>query len=526
MSLCLLHLLGTVVTLGIAWQLSRVVNLVFLQDASCYAAATDLGLLLFLLLLKALLKYPFSRQLNSISATLQLKIRKKLHYALIDQAIDSDKMQLLGIESVGALDKLCTVILPQALSFIILMPLILVVIAFMDWWSALIMFITLPIAPILLALVGKKTKAATIVQWQELGNLTAAFKDMLAGIISLKIFRQESKQGMRLSQLSHQFTDATMKVLRLAFVSSFTIELITTLTIAILAVSIGLGLLYGTMNFQTAFFMLLLLPEFYLPLRQSGMAFHAVMDVKTAWSNIQEVIGKQPVEVSGHQEPVRIPPGIQLSKVSFSYPGAPLPTLQDVSMAFPAMSTTCVYGTSGIGKTTLLRVMAGLLEPQSGNVMLEDKPLRDISRESRHKLITYIPQIPRVFQGTLAENICLFAGEEVDASRIKRAIMGAGLAMKPDTCLGAGGQGLSNGQVHRLGLARAIYQDRPLVLMDEPTAGLEPAEEQEILKVLDDFSRRRTMIIISHHNAVRSWAAHAVDLEDNLAASMQEVPYE
>lgn len=527
--MCLLQLLISICTLGAAWQLSRVISDVFLNGISLNAAAADMGMLLFLLLIKALLQYPLKRQLCVFSSELQFQIRQKLHRSLAVQTVPDNKLQLLAVETTEALDKLSTAILPQILSLAVLMPLFLLTIAFMDWQSALIMLVTLPIAPILLALIGHKTKAAALEQWEKLGTLTAAFKDMLAGIITLKLFRQEVAQGERLSENSRDFSAASMKVLQLAFVSSFTLELITTLTIAILAVSIGLRLLYGEMSFSIAFFMLLLLPEFYRPLRQGGIAFHAAAEVHTAWKTLQNTIetGRSDLR-RGARDELRVPPDISVHELSFTYPEAPLPTLQDISARFPANKVTCICGTSGAGKTTLLKVLAGLLSPQQGSVLFSGKKLADMAKESRQKLISYIPQAPHIFQGTLGENISLFdCGKKEDiAEKINGALKSAGLSLSPDTSIGEGGQGLSNGQLHRLGLARAFYQDKPVVLLDEPTVGLEPAEEKELLNTLDDFSRHRTVIVISHREAVRKWADTEIAIEAGTAVPAEEVRHE
>ena len=511
---CLLQLIISFFTLGIAWQLNQAVFDVFINNDYSNTAVT-LGLLLFFLLVKSLLTFCLKKTLHNSSQHLQMTVRQRLHQCIGYHALPSHRLQLLALDSVKALDKIFIFIAPPILSLIFLLPIILITILYLDPWSALIMMITLPIAPILLWFIGHMTRRATVDQWKQLDELTLAFKDTLAGIISLKIFRQENRQKSHLATLSHLFSQASLKVLRLAFISSFTIELITTLTIAILAVSIGFRLLYGEISFQLAFFLLLLLPEFYQPLRQSGMAFHAYIDVKTAWKNLQEIFHQPNQSTTEHQDTLRLPPGVHLTNASFTYPDAPLPTLENLSLDFPAGSITCIYGTSGMGKTTLLKLLAGLLQPQTGHVQLEDKELKQISLDSRHKLITYVPQSPHVFQGSLADNICLFERASYTDEmllKITQIINDVGLHLSPDTPLGAGGLNLSHGERQRIGLARALYQNRPLVLLDEPTAGLEPEEEQEILQLLSRFSKGKTIIVVSHHQTVRQWADIAIEV--------------
>jgi ATP-binding cassette subfamily C protein CydD/ATP-binding cassette subfamily C protein CydCD len=511
---CLLQLLISFCILGTAWQLSQVVCDVFINQ-DYHHTAVSLGLLFFFLLVKALLTFFLNKALNNSSQQVQSTLRQRLHQGAGHQSIPGHRLQILALDSVGTIDKLFTLIAPPLLSISLSLPIILMTVLYLDPWSALIMMVTLPIVPLLLWLIGQMTRRATLEQWKQLEELTFAFKDTLAGMVSLKIFRQENQQKSHLAALGHLFSRASLKVLRLAFISSFALELITTLTIAILAVAIGFRLLYGEMDFQRAFCLLLLLPEFYQPLRQSGMMFHGIIDVRTAWAQLQQVVDQHGQAGTEQHDTLRLPPKILLSNISFTYPGAPLPTLDKLSLAFPAGSITCLYGTSGMGKSTLLKLVAGLLTPQTGRICLEDKDLANIALDSRHRLITYIPQSPHVFQGSLADNICLFATTaytEEMRRKITHIINAVGLHLSPNTPLGAGGQGLSHGERQRLGLARALYQNRPVVLLDEPTAGLEPREEQELLQLLSRFAKGKTIIVISHHRALRQWADTAIEV--------------
>ena len=373
--------------------------------------------------------------------------------------------------------------------------------------TALLFLLTLPISPLLLYLIGRVTKSASQRQWNELFRLHRDFSELLQGLFTLKLFRREQSQKKRLETICRAFSDASLKVLQIAFVSAFALELITTLSIALVAVSIGLRLLAGYTEFAPAFFALLIAPEFYQPLRQGGTAFHIFMDCRAAWETICSCIKAPTAAPPSCRDRIQHPPAIRVDGLSFCYAEGQPPILKNLSFTLPANSFTVLAGASGSGKSTLLRLMSGTLPPTQGEVFLGDFPLHRIAPENMPRHISYVPQEPHVFSASLRDNAALF--RPMDEQDIRAALEQAGLGnwlrALPhglETPLGEGGSALSNGQRHRLGLARAILQNAPVVLLDEVTAGLDEATEQQVIEFLRKFSHRRTILFASHRPAV------------------------
>ena len=355
--------------------------------------------------------------------------------------------------------------------------------------------------------------------------LTAGFGEMIRAAMTLKLFRRTEAEGAHLRASSRSFSEASLAVLRLAFVSSFALELITTLSIALIAVSIGLRLIDGQIGFPTAFFVLILAPLFYQPLREGGIAFHAAMDAHTAAKALEPWLAAPLDKEDGRCEQILVPPRLLAEKLSYRYPLTQEAVLQGLDLNFRAGKKTALIGASGAGKTTLLNLLAGLLTPTEGTIVLQDGAgdgksydLAHLSPASRRAIITYVPQETHVFNTTLAENISLWqegATESALSAALEQAALGGFLAALPQglaTPLGAGGHPLSAGERRRLGLARAFFQARPLVILDEITAGLDEETEKAVLAALDDFSRRRTLILASHRPALIAWADHIIDI--------------
>ena len=396
------------------------------------------------------------------------------------------------------------------------------------------MLVTVPIAPFLLYLIGRVTREASEAQWRAMNRFSAGLAEILRALPTLKLFARERAERQRVRGLSEDFAGAALRVLQLSFVSAFALELITTLAIAIIAVSIGLRLLYGQLTFTAAFFVLLLTPEFYQPLRLSGTAFHSGMIAHTAETALGAIAPKgvqvaqtslgtsstRDVPVSGASaiQGVNVAPhslspsstrgAIAVRDLSFRYPGSPLPLLSGIQFTVPKSSLTVLAGPSGCGKTTLLRLLAGLLLPESGQI-------------ARADALSYVPQEPHLYNATLFENITLFQ-QGYDEASVRKALKALCLSDWAEalpqglmTPLGEGGQSLSQGQRKRLGLARALVQDRPLILLDEPTAALDErtaATIREVLLALKE-SGRHTLFVISHDERLQAAADTVLDLD-------------
>ena len=507
-----------------AWEAAVIVNTVFMEHSGLTEAASDLLMLFLCVLSMALLRLPKSRIEAQLSHHVRLSARTALHEAMLLHGRSSSGALTLTLERVDALDPFFHTVLPTMIAGAVLIPLILIVTAFADPLSALLFLVTLPIAPFLLFLIGKATRRASERQWDKMQSLTNGFGELVRAAMTLKIFRRIDAEGAHLAHMSHSFAEASLSVLRLAFVSAFALELITTLSIALIAVSIGLRLLEGMMSFQPAFFVLILAPLFYQPLREGGIAFHAAMDAKTAEAALTPYLDL-PSPTDGARSQILSPPAVRTEKLSYRYPLTEEEVLTDLHLSFPAGKATVLAGASGIGKSTLLLLLAGQIAPSEGKIVLSDGAgegnsfdLAQLSEKTRTHLITYVPQEPHIFTTSLAENVSLWledATDEAVTAALEAAALGDFLHALPEglrTPLGAGGHPLSAGERHRLGLARAFFQNRPIVLLDEITAGLDGDTEALVIDALTRFAHHRTLILTSHRPALIAWADRVITL--------------
>ena len=511
-------------TILAAWNTAAIVNTVFLGHGGLAETASELLMLFLCIFAMALLRLPKSRIETQLSDDLRLFCRRALHREMLAHGQNGAGVLTLTLERVDALDPWFRTLLPTMIAGVVIIPLILLVTAIVDPLSALLFLVTLPIAPFLLYLIGKATRRASERQWDEMRTLTDGFGDLVRAAATLKIFRRVDAEGHHLAQMSHAFSEASLAVLRLAFVSSFALELITTLSIALIAVSIGLRLMDGGMTFHAAFFVLILAPQFYQPLREGGIAFHAAMDAATAEKALAPYLDA-PSSVTGTHDQILSPPSVRTEALTYRYPLTDEAVLTDLTLSFPAGKSTVIAGDSGRGKSTLLLLLAGQLSPSEGRITLADGAgtehsydLARLTEETRTALITYVPQEPHIFGASLAENVTLWTRDAADAeitAALEAAALGDFLRALPEglhTRLGMGGHPLSAGERHRLGLARALFQDRPIVLLDEVTAGLDEETERCVIDALTAFSHHRTMILTAHRPALIAWADQVVTL--------------
>lgn len=527
--LILTELLHALAVLGACGAASLAIDQVFLGKGSLSTTAPVLLVLFVMLGALHFIGLWQSRLQQSLSGAVRKDVREKLHARLLSREGQTDKrftreLLPLALESTDALDAWYTRVLPVVLGIAITMPCLLLAAFLVDPMTGLLMLVTVPIAPFLLYLIGRVTREASEAQWRAMNRFSAGLAEILRALPTLKLFARERAERQRVRGLSEDFAGAALRVLQLSFVSAFALELITTLAIAIIAVSIGLRLLYGQLTFTAAFFVLLLTPEFYQPLRLSGTAFHSGMIAHTAQTALLKASSVAPATRGVSVVGTIAPKGVQVAQVSlspsstreaiavhglsFRYPGSPLPLLSGIQFTVPKSSLTVLAGPSGCGKTTLLRLLAGLLRPESGHI-------------ARAAACSYVPQEPHLYNATLFENITLFQ-QDCSEQAVHRALKALCLSEWTETLpqglatpLGEGGQSLSQGQRKRLGLARALVQDRPLILLDEPTAALDEATAATIREVLLSLkaSGRHTLFVISHDERLQTAADTVLDLD-------------
>jgi ATP-binding cassette subfamily C protein CydD len=408
-----------------------------------------------------------------------------------------------------------------------LLPLAILVVIFpVDWVSGLVLLLTAPLIPVFMILLGKDAVEANQRQWRRLARLSARFLDTLAGLTTLKLFNASRREAEIVARISDAYRQSTMQVLRIAFLSSVALEFLSTVSIAMVAVLIGFNLLYGKVHFQPAFFVLLLAPEFYLPLRTLGTHYHARMEAIGAAERIAEILATPLPQPQA--EPPRAPLadapgyGIRFDAVSFAYADG-RPALDGLSFSAEPGSVTALVGPSGAGKSTVLNLLLGFTSGYTGTIRINDAPLAALDEASWLAKVAWVPQRAHVFVGSVLDNLRL-ARPDATLSRVREAAALAGadefimaLPNGYDTPLGERGAGLSGGQVQRIALARAFLKDAPVVLLDEPTAHLDAHSQAWIHTALRRLAQGRTVLVIAHRPATARLADKIVVLEQGRA---------
>ncbi|MFB6958353.1 thiol reductant ABC exporter subunit CydD [Streptomyces sp. NPDC056309] len=422
----------------------------------------------------------------------------------------------LATRGVDALDDYFSRYLPQ-LGLAVAVPVaVLARIVTEDWVSAAIIVATLPLIPVFMMLIGWATQSRMDRQWRLLSQLSGHFLDVVAGLPTLKVFGRAKAQAESIRRITGEYRRATMRTLRIAFLSSFALELLATLSVALVAVTIGMRLVSGDMDLYIGLVILVLAPEAYLPLRQVGAQYHAAAEGLAAAEEIFAVL-ETSVPESGTGT---VDAGaLTFEDVSVRYPGRSADAVTDVSFSVRPGETVALVGPSGAGKSTLLNVLLGFVKPSAGRVRVAEADLADVDLEQWRARIAWVPQRPHLYAGTIAENVRL-ARPDADDAAVRGALADAGalefvdaLPKGLDTLLGEDGAGLSAGQRQRLALARAFLADRPVLLLDEPTAALDGATEAEVVDAVRRLSAGRTVLLVVHRPALLDVADRVVRLD-------------
>ncbi|MEV2276326.1 thiol reductant ABC exporter subunit CydD [Nocardiopsis sp. NPDC049922] len=438
----------------------------------------------------------------------------------------------LATRGLDALDDYFARYLPQLVLSAIVPLAVLAVVFWADWISGVVILVTLPLIPLFMALIGMHTQSRTDRQWRLLSRLGGHFLDVVEGLPTLAVFRRAKAQAAIIRRVGEEHRQATMGTLRIAFLSAFALELLATLAVALVAVEIGLRLLGGYMDYQTALLVLILAPEAYLPLREVGARFHASMEGVAAAEQVFAELDRtrgtrrratavgagEPREPEAGERREHAPTGgvspatggdIRLEGVGVRYPGRDLPALTGLDLEITAGEHVLLTGPSGAGKTTLLSLLLRLNEPGEGRISVRAPggdwaPLEDIPAEDWRRGIAWVPQHPYLFDVSVADNIRLGAPDasmERVREAARRAEADAFVSALPEgysTRLGERGARLSAGQRQRIALARALCRDAPLVLLDEPTAHLDPENAAAVRTAVARLLEGRTAVIVAH----------------------------
>src|SRR6185369_6958937 len=357
-------------------------------------------------------------------------------------------------------------------------------------------------------------------QWSRLTRMAGHLLDLVQGLPDLIIFGAAKREATVVARVSDEYRSATMAVLRVAFLSAFALEFFATVGTAVIAVLVGFRLLWGNLSLGEGLFVLLMAPEFYLPLRNLGLSYHSRMQGVAAAERIAPLLAKPLAEgFAGSLLPPLGPPAVLFEGVSFRY-GGDRGGVDGVALELPAGSITVLAGESGAGKTTLARLLVGLARPESGRILINGQDLTLLEPDSWRSRLAWVPQSPYFTSGTVRENL-LLGRPDADENQIDTALEAASasqfirrLPLGLDTPLGDRGAGLSGGELRRLALARAYVRQATLVVLDEPTAGLDPENERLVCDALERLARGRTVLVISHREETISraeWVAEMVD---------------
>jgi thiol reductant ABC exporter CydD subunit len=510
---------GGALAVGQAGLLSLVIDRVFLGGARLAQVWPWLLAALGVMAIRALATWGGELSASRVAARVKLDMRTAVfgHVLALGPAYArgerTGELTAAVVEGVEALDAYFSQYLPQLAVAALVPATILLVVFPLDALSGVVFLLTAPLIPVFMMLIGWTTEALTRKQYDRLGRLSAHFLDTLQGLTTLKVLGQSRPQSHAVGTVSDHYRQATLDVLRVAFLSALVLEMVATLSTAVVAVEIGLRLLYGQMAFQPALLILILAPEFYLPLRMLGLRFHAAAGGVSAAKRLFEILAVPvgtPVPVSA-AGPVSGAAGaagawreaIAFRAVRFAYPDG-RPALRDVSFEIRAGQTTALVGPSGAGKSTIAQLLLRFIEPEQGMILVDGQPLSALAADAWRARLAWVPQTPHLFHDTVAANLRWARPEASEADLVRAARQAClhdfitSLPHGYATLVGEGGARLSGGQAQRLALARAFLKDAPFLIMDEPTSRVDPELEAELQLATEGLMRGRTTLVIAH----------------------------
>ena len=525
--------LGGLAAILQAWLLSRSIDGVFLGGLGLADVSGLLKLMLVVIVVRALTTWGSERFASSLALRIKSDLRTRLvhHLAALNPAYTQNQktgeLTATAMEGVEALEAYFSQYLPQvALAAFIPLSILLLVFP-LDPLTGVVFLLTAPLIPLFMWLIGKAAESMTQRQWHTLSQLSAYLLDVIQGLTTLKLLGQSLRQSERIHKASDHYRDVTLRVLRIAFLSALALELLSTLSTAVVAVEIGLRLLYARMGFQEALFILVLAPEFYLPLRLLGLRFHSGMSGTSAARRIFEILDTplpQPSSMTDLTLPapllhIKEVHDIRFEQVWHTYAERSLPALSNVSFEMPDGQVTALVGLSGAGKSTLAAMLLRFIEPDQGLIRVDGQPLASIPAAEWRQHLSWVPQMPTLFNGTLAENL-LLAKPGASAAELESACQQADLMdfvstlpLGFSTAIGERGTRLSGGQAQRLALARAYLRNAPVLILDEPTSSLDPLQEKRLLESIHSLVHGRTTLLIAHRLNTVQQAGSIIVLE-------------
>jgi thiol reductant ABC exporter CydD subunit len=530
-----LGLVTALLVLVQATLLARIVARAF-AGASLGAVSVELALVGLVFAARGVVAWGFevagSRAATSVLSELRLALverRLRDQPAALD-GVEGAEVAAAGVQGVDGLAAYFGRYLPQVILACLVPVAVLAWVAAIDLTSALVMLVTLPLVPVFMWLIGRYTEERTRERWQALRLLSTHFLDVVRGLPTLRAFNRGRDQAVAIEATSERYRRATMGTLRVAFLSGSVLELAATLGVALVAVTVGVRLVGGGIGLQAGLTVLVLAPELYLPLRQLGTQFHASADGLAVADRILQLLEAPPETGRGGSRlaPSAVESVVRLERVSFAYPSRPGLVLDQVDLELLPGETVALVGESGAGKSTVASLLLRLVDPSSGRVTVGGVDLAGCAIDAWRRQLAWVPQRPTIFRGTVAANIRLgHAHASDDRVRAAAALAGAeafvgALPDGYDTVIGDGGRPLSAGERRRIALARAFLRDAALVVLDEPTADLDPESADVVAQAIERLRRGRTVLLIAHRPDLAARADRVVVVAEGKASVVSE----
>jgi len=514
--LVFLAVVSGVFAIGQGYLIATIVDQVFIQGEGLQLLWALFWLLLAVFIGRGIISFLTTKIGVRLASIVKVSLRRRLIYKLAEASPNRlfryKTGQIISVltDGIDNIDAYYSKYLPQLLQAAIIPPMILLAVFMHNVYSGLIMLITAPLIPVFMNLIGNMADNKARQQFDSLMTFSGHFLDILQGLTTLKIFGNSKRQRQNIVKMSDNFRDTTMEVLKVAFLSALMLEILATISTAMIAVEVGLRLVYSQLTFKTAFFVLLLAPELYLPLKNLGSSFHSgknsIAAAKQVWQILDEPVSEIKWGDKSFTEFVDEKiyyPKIYVENVSFSYYDN-RPILRDINFEIQSRQRVAIVGKSGSGKTTLLKILLGILPASDGRIMVNGIPLSEYNQDAWISHVAYVSQEPYLFAGTIADNIAI-GRSEASFEEIGQAAKLAGvnlfieeLADGYNTIVGEGGRGLSGGEKQRVALARAFLKQASIVVLDEPTAGLDLETEHVLKAALHTLSENATVITVAH----------------------------
>ncbi|WP_104128394.1 thiol reductant ABC exporter subunit CydD [Cryobacterium sp. Y57] len=524
----LLGLAQTLVVIAFAWLLTRAITFTVAGEPLRTIAPT-LAALAGVVVLRSVLIWLLEVAANRGAAQVKSQLRAKVIARLAERGPDwvasrqSARLSTVVTTGLDALDNYFARYLPQLLLTLIATPILIIVILSQDLISGLIVIVVIPLIPLFMILIGRVTQSVQQEQWQAMQRLSTGFLDVVGGLGTLKIYGRERRQFDRIRSITEEYRTRTMKVLRVSFLSGFVLELAASLSVAIIAVSIGLRLIDGALLLGVGLFVLLLAPEVFLPVRQVGAQFHAAADGLAAAEELFAILDDEMTPEVSQADAVAHT--VQLGVGSLVLNGVSVRhgdtlVIDHLHAEFAPGQLSVLRGVSGVGKSTLVAALLGFV-PFTGTLTLDGVT---VPAGATRGWLAWAGQRPGLFRGTVANNVALGAAS-VDSTGpdhrlVVQSLRWAGAAeVSPATVLGVNGEGLSGGQAQRIAAARAIYRalatDCHVLILDEPSSALDSDAEAGLLVGLRHLADQgRVVIVVSHRAAVAAAADNVIELQE------------